>query len=115
VREPAQLSERSLQVLHVVAEWWKAADWALRAQGLHEDKVAAQLSASDKETGQVSEEIRGILEGLAAGGLLVYDEAEVGEGKVCAPTDKALALTEGSQSLFHRPPAPGEEPRRGLD
>jgi hypothetical protein len=108
VSEPVQLTERSLQVLHVVTSWWRGAEPGLKGEGLHEDKVAAQLSASDKETGRVTEEIRGILEGLAAADLIVLDPAEVGEGQVCTPTDKALALTEGQQSLSHRPLQPGE-------
>jgi len=103
VTEPVQLTPLSLQVLGVVCAWWRASDESLRAQGLHEDKVAAQLSASDKETGKVTEDIRGILEGLAAADMIVYEGAEVGEGKVCTPTAKALALTEGQQRLGHRP------------
>jgi hypothetical protein len=100
----AQLTERSLQVLHVVTAWWRQADPGLRAAGLHEGKVAALLSASDKETGRVTEEIRGILKGLAAADLIVYVAPETGEGQVCIPTEKALTLTEGQQSLQHRPP-----------
>jgi hypothetical protein len=96
VSAPAQLTERSLQVLHVVTTWWRQAEPGLRGEGLHEDKVAAALSASDKETGRVTEEIRGILAGLAAAGLIVYDPAGVGEGKVCTPTEKALAMAEGA-------------------
>jgi hypothetical protein len=99
----AQLTERSLQVLHVVTEWWRQADPGLRAWGVGEGKVAALLSASDKETGRVTEEIRGILEGLAAADLIVYQPADVGEGKVVTPTAKALTMTEGQQSLAHRP------------
>ena len=93
--ESVQLSERSLQVLHVVTKWWRASDESLRAEGLHEDKVAALLSASDKETGRVTEEIRGILQGLAAADMIVYEDAAAQEGKVCTPTARALAMTEG--------------------
>jgi len=82
-------------VLHVVTAWWRSSDEGLRAEGLHEDKVAALLSASDKETGRLTEEIRGILEGLAAADMIVYEDAAAQEGKVCTPTARALAMTEG--------------------
>lgn len=93
---PGPLTPYSLQVLHVVCAWWRASDEGLKRQGLSEDKVAAQLSASDKETGRVTEEMRGILAGLAAADLIVYGPAEVGEGKVVTPTAKALAMVEGA-------------------
>lgn len=93
--EPVQLTERSLQVLRVVTAWWRASEPGLRAEGLHEDKVAALLSASDKETGRVTEEIRGMLQGLHGQGLIDYEDAAQGEGKVCTPTEKACALTDG--------------------
>lgn len=92
---PGPLTPYSLQVLQVVCAWWRQAEPGLRAQGLSEDKVAAQLSASDKETGRVTEEMRGILQGLRVQGLIDYEDAAQGEGKVCTPTDKALAMTEG--------------------
>lgn len=107
--QPPQLTERSLQVLRVVCAWWQGAEPGLRRQGLHEEKVAAQLSASDKETGRVTDDIRGILEGLSQADMIVLREAETGEGKVCKPTEQAMAMTEGQQSLGHRPPQPGDE------